>query len=241
MNYAHAAIQFITMTDTGYRHFSLSAEPLMLTIQEKVNSTIILHNDANKLQNSAVRITLLRNARVQVYLCVTEQIVENITIELLLQGDGAHAEVKGIIALDSDESVTIKTAQRHSAPHTQSQVIVKALVADYAQLKYEGLINVDKQAHNTNAAQQNKNMLLSEYARVCARPSLEVHTNEVKCSHGSATGPLDNKQLLYLMSRGIEQKQARHLLMQGFIADVLPSLEYEEIVEKIMKKIDKGA
>lgn len=243
MNSASVLTKIITENNVTYTYFSLSAEPLNLTIQENENVTIILHNDASaQLQNSAVQVTLLHNARAQIYLCVAEQVIETITIELLLLGNGAAAEIKSIIVLDSHESVSIKTVQRHSAPHAQSQVIVKALLADYAQLKYEGLISVDKQAHNTHAAQQNKNMLLSEYARAYARPSLEVHTNEVKCFHGSATGPLDNNQLLYLLSRGIEHRQARRLLMQGFVADVLqglPSVEYEEIVEKIMKKIEK--
>ncbi len=242
MNYASASTKITAESTSNTMYIVLSHDDTVLTIEENVSSTIILQNATAKIQNNTVHITLLRNARAQIYLCVTEQTIETITIELLLHGDGADAEVKSIIALDAHESITIKTVQKHSASHTQSQVIVKALLADYAQLKYEGLISVDKQAHNTTAAQQNKNMLLSEYARAYARPSLEVQTNEVKCSHGSATGPIDSNQLLYLMSRGMAQRQARHLLLQGFIADVLQELstsEYEEIIEKIMKKIEK--
>jgi len=224
-------------------YVAVSDETVTLTVEENTNATVILQdNFSSDVKNAAIQVVLHQNASLRLYFCLAQAIMDRLTIELNLQGAGAHAQIRGIVALYDHESITIKTVQKHTVPNTQSQVLVKALLSDYAQCRYEGLISVDKTAHNTHAAQQNKNIVLSDYARAYARPSLEVETNEVKCSHGSATGPLDKNQLLYLISRGVAKKQAEHLLIRAFIADVLRELPLalqEEMLQTILDKIER--
>ena len=144
-----------------------------------------------------------------------------IKIECILGGKGAHATINGAYIISGIHSVIIETFQHHKAPYTSSTLIMKGALSDQAQANYNGTICIEKDAVQSNASQENKNILLHEGARVVSIPNLEVLNNEVKCFHASAIGRFDVDQLFYAAARGIEIKKAEQLLLEAFFADVL--------------------
>lgn len=205
-------------------------------------ATVILNTDSNNLCVSELYIKTIihQDASLFLYIITTKAERDKQTIEILLQGNRAQATVRGIVALHKKESATIITRQKHYAPHSKSDVMIKGLLAGESHFECEGLIMVDTMAKGTYACQQNKNMLMGSKARARSIPALEVKTNEVKCIHGSATGPFDKNQLLYTMSRGLSYQQARNLLISGFIADImqkLPNSIQKTLLDSIIQKV----
>ena len=110
-----------------------------------------------------------------------------------------------------------RTMQDHVAPATTSDLLFKGAVRDEAKSVYSGLIRVRKEAAGTNAFQTNRNLVLSEGAHVESVPNLEIEANDVRCSHASAVGPIDEEQRFYLESRGIEPEVAERLIVLGLL------------------------
>ncbi|OGB83939.1 hypothetical protein A3F66_02240 [candidate division TM6 bacterium RIFCSPHIGHO2_12_FULL_32_22] len=141
----------------------------------------------------------------------------NLDLSILLAGENSSANIKGAYILDNC-NITINTHQNHLARSTTSSLDIRGLLRNTSKSIYNGKIFIDKIAQFSNATLYNKNILLSEEANAISIPSLEVLTEDVKCSHGSAIGPLDKEQLNYLMARGISPKEAESLLLEAFLS-----------------------
>jgi Fe-S cluster assembly protein SufD len=113
-----------------------------------------------------------------------------------------------------------RTLQDHHAPRTESQLLFQGAVADQARSVYSGLIRIRRGAHGSNAFQTNNNLVLSEGAHADSVPNLDIDENDVRCSHASTVGPVDEEQLYYLESRGIEPAVAERLIVVGFFSDL---------------------
>jgi len=157
-----------------------------------------------------------------------------INLECFLQGAGASATIRGIYNLSGTCNSAVKVLQHHQAAHTSSSVVIKGVLSDMAQAHYHGTISIDKAAHSVNASQENKNILLTDRARVVSIPNLQVLNNEVKCFHGSAIGSIDAQQLLYAASRGIDEAVAKKLLLRAFLADVFNNNELHKKMELLI-------
>lgn len=171
------------------------------------------------LHNIHLRFYVERNAVLLVEIFIAN-VTLDIIIDCVLQGEGAGASIKGVYMADALHKVTMFTMQHHKVGHAQSKLIMKGIVRDNAQAHYHGTIRVEKEAHGTYTSQENKNILLSNGARVISVPNLEVLAHDVRCFHASAIGRFDEKQLLYAASRGIDEKVAQRLLLHAFIADI---------------------
>ena len=112
----------------------------------------------------------------------------------------------------------------------------KVVIDDSSKSVYQGKIYVDSKAQKTDGYQLSKAILLNEKAEFNAKPELEIYADDVKCSHGSASGSLDDDSIFYLMSRGLDQKTAKELLISGFLLDVVEKITDEEI-KKLIKKM----
>jgi Fe-S cluster assembly protein SufD len=113
-----------------------------------------------------------------------------------------------------------RTLQDHHAPRTESQLLFEGAVADTARSVYSGLIRIRKGARGANAFQTNRNLVLSEGAHADSVPNLEIDENDVKCSHASSVGPIDEEQRYYLETRGIDPAVAERLIVLGFFSDL---------------------
>jgi Fe-S cluster assembly protein SufD len=113
-----------------------------------------------------------------------------------------------------------RTLQDHHAPRTESELLFKGAVADNARSVYSGLIRIRRGARGSNAFQTNHNLVLSEGAHADSVPNLDIDDNDVRCSHASTVGPIDEEQRYYLETRGIEPAVAERLIVSGFFTDL---------------------
>ena len=120
--------------------------------------------------------------------------------------------------------------------NTKSYQLIKSVIDDNSKSVYQGKIYVDSKAQKTDGYQLSKAVLLNEQAEFNAKPELEIYADDVKCSHGSASGSLDENSIFYLMSRGLDKKTAKELLINGFLLDVVEKITDEEI-KKLLKNM----
>jgi Fe-S cluster assembly protein SufD len=149
--------------------------------------------------------------------CKTELVTE-------LAGEGAHSEMVGVGFASQDQHFDVHTRHRHLAGRTTSNIDFKAVAADKARTTYTGLIRIEEEARHCEAFQENRNLLLSSQSRADAIPELEIHNQEVSCSHGATVAPVDREQLFYLESRGLQPSEALGLVVRGFLENTLVRL-----------------
>ena len=141
-----------------------------------------------------------------------------------MRAPGSHVDVLGIYIGQGDQHFDHETLQDHSAPHASSNLLFKGAIDDEARSVFRGLIRVHPKAQRTNAYQTNRNLVLSAKARADSLPNLEIQADDVRCSHASAVGPVDEEQRFYLESRGIPSAVAERLIVIGFFDEVLAQL-----------------
>ncbi|PYE56515.1 Fe-S cluster assembly protein SufD [Deinococcus yavapaiensis] len=150
-----------------------------------------------------------------------------------LRGQGASSEMLGLNFASKDQHFDHYTLQHHAAPHAHSDLLYKSVLADTARGVFSGMIKVDLGAQKTDAYQKHRTLLLSSEARNDSIPQLEINANDVRCSHGSTTGPVDAEQLNYLRSRGIPKSLAEKILVTAFLEDVLSRVPLQSVVKYI--------
>lgn len=146
-------------------------------------------------------------------------------IDIVLGGEQATADLGGLFVARGSQISDIHTLLSHEAPAVVSRQNYRGLAADEARGVFHGQIRVEAGGRGTDATQHNKNMLLSKRAQVHSTPALEILTDDVKCKHGSATGQIDQSQLFYLRSRGIDAQEATRILTRAFAAEIVSRLD----------------
>jgi Fe-S cluster assembly protein SufD len=138
-----------------------------------------------------------------------------------LAGQGGSSQLMAAFFGAGDQMHDFRTLQDHDAPRTTSDLLFKGAVRDRARSVYSGLIRIRHGAHGSNAFQTNRNLVLSEGAHADSVPNLEIEENDVRCSHASTVGPIDEEQRYYLESRGVPPGVADRLIVAGFFGDIL--------------------
>jgi Fe-S cluster assembly protein SufD len=144
--------------------------------------------------------------------------------EARLGGQGSESYQLAVYFGDGAQMLDFRTLQDHNAPYTRSDLLFKGAVEDEARSVYSGLVRLRKPAQKANAFQTNRNLVLTEGASAESIPNLEIEANDVRCSHASTVGPIDDDQLYYLESRGIAPEEAERLIVLGFFDDVFARL-----------------
>ena len=155
-----------------------------------------------------------------------------------LVGRGASGTLTAAYFGEREQMLDFRTFQDHAAPDTTSNLLFKGAVGGSSRSVYTGLIRVRKNARGTNAFQTNRNLKLSEHAWAESVPNLEIENNEVRCSHASTVGPVDEDQRFYLESRGVPTAVAERLIVAGFFAEVLEQLPVAPVAKLIQAAID---
>ena len=153
-----------------------------------------------------------------------------------LEGKYSSAFINGIHLLSKNKHHEIRTKTNHLYENTKSYQLIKGVINDSSKSVYQGKIYVDSKAQKTDGYQLSKALLLNEQAEFNAKPELEIYADDVKCSHGSASGSLDDNSIFYLMSRGLNQTTAKELLINGFLLDVVEKITDDEI-KKLLKNM----
>ena len=154
-----------------------------------------------------------------------------------LKGKYSSAFINGIISLNKKKHHEIKTNINHLTESTKSYQLIKSVLENNSKAVYQGKIFVNHEAQKTDGYQLSKAILLNENAEFNAKPELEIYADDVKCSHGSASGSLNKNSIFYLMSRGLNYIQAKDLLLNGFLLDVIEKITENEIKNLIKNSI----
>ncbi len=153
-----------------------------------------------------------------------------------LNGKYSSAFVNGIFNLDNNKSHEIKTSINHLNENTKSYQLIKSVLGQNTKSAFQGKIFVKSNAQKTDGYQLSKAILLSDNAEFNAKPELEIYADDVKCSHGSASGSLNQDSIFYIMSRGLNYNEAKELLINGFLLDVVEKITDNEI-KNLIKNI----
>jgi Fe-S cluster assembly protein SufD len=177
-------------------------------------------------------ITVSHQARSSVYSVVNFAFGGALTrhnITAILDGEGAECTINGLSVLGGGQHVDYNTIIDHAQPHCNSWELFNGVYDDHARGVFNGRIIVRPGAQKTDSKQTSNSLLLSEEARSDSQPQLEIYADDVKCTHGATLGPIDDRSMFYLQSRGLDPEAARNLLTYGFGAEILNSVSLEAL------------
>ena len=161
-----------------------------------------------------------------------------IDAEFDLEGENCDCNVKSALFINKDKHQEIKTKINHLVPNCKSYQKIKSVVDAEGKGVYQGKIYVKDIAQKTNAYQLSKALLLSENSEFNSKPELEIYADDVKCSHGSTSGSVDENSIHYLMTRGLSKKQAIQLLVNGFLNEIIGDIKSNSVRKFIENKIE---
>ena len=154
-----------------------------------------------------------------------------------LNGEYSSAFVNGIFSINNNKHHEIRTIINHLTENTKSYQLIKSVLEDSSRAVYQGKIFVNSKAQKTDGYQLSKAILLNKDSEFNAKPELEIYADDVKCSHGSASGSLNEDSIFYLMSRGLNYQQSKELLINGFLLDVVEKITDPEVKNLIKNMI----
>ena len=154
-------------------------------------------------------------------------------IDVKFTEEGSEAWVDGLYMLNGSQHSDTHSIIDHTVPNCTSHQNYKGVLNDKSHAVFNGKVFVRENAHGTDAQQSNKNLLLSNDARVDTKPQLEIFNDDVKCSHGATVGQLEEEELFYLLTRGLPENLARNLLTYGFAEEIINKIGIESIKEEL--------
>ncbi len=152
---------------------------------------------------------------------------------VVLAGSNGEAHLNGLFSVRGSQLVDNHTLMDHQVPHCESNELYKGIINDKSTGVFNGKIFVRRDAQKTNAYQSSKNILLSDDGTINTKPQLEIYADDVKCSHGTSTGKIDENALFYLNARGIGKESAKKLLLNSFAQEVINKVEVDSLRERI--------
>ncbi len=207
------------------------------------NSQIDHYKVQNKGSQSALFTTtgvnLYRGAKFSSKIITLNGNLTRNCLDVKLLEEQADAELNGLYLVDKSQHVDNQISIEHHAPNCTSNQLFKGILDDRSKAVFSGLIHVRKQAQQTRAYQNNKNLLLTDEAKANTQPRLEIYADDVKCSHGATVGQLNAEAMFYLRSRGIGVEEARKLLMLAFADEVVQKISITPLRNKISSLVEK--
>lgn len=160
-------------------------------------------------------------------------------LNMVLDDEFIESHLNGLYLTNGNQVVDNHTLVDHRKPNCNSNELYKGIIEDKSSATFNGKIYVRKDAQKTNAFQSNKNILLSDDGTINTKPQLEIYADDVKCSHGTSTGKLDEDKIFYLRARGLSEASAKKLLMHAFASEVVDTIKIEALREYVEAKISK--
>ena len=173
-----------------------------------------------------------KNSRIDWFTATLGAKVSRSTINNEL-GEGSEARSYGVHLGNEEQQFDLGSATTHLGNNSNSDMYVRGVLGGKAKAVFRGLIKIDKDAANCDGYQKEETILISDQAGADAIPNLEIMNNEVKCSHGATIGRIDEKQLFYLTSRGVNKEEATRMIVEGFFEPITTKLGRPELFEKI--------
>jgi Fe-S cluster assembly protein SufD len=195
------------------------------------------HNKATTL--NSVFVEQQRDSRVTTHTASLHGGLIRNNLKVTLNGENAQANMYGMAFMDKKQHVDNFTQVIHAKPHCESNQVYKNVLNDYSSGAFSGRIHVLRDAQKTNAFQRNNNLLLTDNANMQTKPQLIIDADDVKCSHGATVGQIDEEALFYLRARGINEDQARLMMMNAFAHEVVKEIKLEPLRDRIDELVEK--
>lgn len=183
------------------------------------------------------RATVDRDASLQWTIAALGSRFSQVSQRVSLVGEGAYSQVNGVMFTQESQQLTYNTFQHHQAPHCRSDFLYKAALQDKSRTVWRGMIGVDPGAQKTDGYQRNDNLLLSENARADSIPGLEILADDVRCTHGSTSGQVDQELIFYAQSRGFTRREAVRMIVTGFFQQIFDRITIESVREALGQSI----
>ena len=179
---------------------------------------------------------LQEHARYKLNLYVLGAVNRRHDINFQLSGEDSKVDLNSAIYADNSQKIETLVNMEHIGERTVSKQVIRGIATSRARISINGRIHIHPNAQYTDASLSNKNLLLDNTARINTKPELEIYADQVKCAHGATVGQINEEEIFYLRSRGIDPDTARHMIAQGFIQSCLVASEFSEHVEKLFKE-----
>lgn len=236
---SHAAVVEDYVSLGAGAAFSNSVTELAAADDAIVSHYLVERENLDSFNVSTLRIELGRNSNVSSHsILLGGGLVRN-NVHPLLNGPGAECLINGLFVGGGRQHLDNYMLVEHASPHGSSRQFYNGILDQQARGVFHGRIVVHKDAQKTDAKQTNRNLLLSDDARVDTKPQLEIRADDVKCTHGATIGRIEDEPLFYLRSRGIDEKSARNLLLYAFAAECLDRMNEQparDFVEQFIRQ-----
>lgn len=219
------------------RLLALRDKAVVIGRGESLRRTVIIYPDTDV---HPVCFVLGADARLDMAVAVMPGVRCNIDIAVILEGEGAEANISGLYLCTGEERINISVELLHKVPHCVSHQLFKGIAGGSSKVSFFGKIIVAQDAQKTEAYQENHNILLSENAAVNTKPQLEIYADDVKCSHGATLGRLDEEEQFYMRSRGITLDEAMALQMISFLSPVVAGIAEDKERQTVRSAIESA-
>ncbi|HSG31848.1 MAG TPA: Fe-S cluster assembly protein SufD [Thermodesulfobacteriota bacterium] len=219
---------YVSLTDSVY--FSNTVSEVIIGENSTVDHYLI-EQDSKKAYNiSSLEVKQSANSNLNSHSFLLGGAIVRNNIHPVLGGQGCNSNINGLFLPSGRQHIDNFMKVEHASPHCDSRQVYNGILADKSKGVFHGRIIVHEDAQKTDAKQTNRNLLLSDTAKIDTKPQLEIYADDVKCTHGATIGQMDKDSLFYLRSRGIEQKLAKAIMLRAFA-----SQNIEDIGDKVIK------
>ncbi len=233
--------EYASASEAGEDHPAFSNGAVELYVGEGASLRYVsLQNwERNVLHFNTIRSQTEKDATIRSLVVSFGSQLSRTNVEAGLSASGGDSEMLGLYFADQNQVLDHHTLQDHIAPNAHSDLLYKGALRDEAIAVFSGLIRVEPGAQKTDAYQTNRNLILgTDDAFAVSLPNLEIMADDVKCSHGSTTGQVDETDLFYLMSRGIPRREAEKLVVFGFFGEITSRIPLKGLKEKLDRAIE---
>ena len=233
-----ASLTVIEKHSGNGRYWKNMETEIKLSANARLNHIRIQEDALESVQTNMVHITMERDSYLNSFSLNLGGGVTRHDIHAVLNGSNIECSLNGINLLAQQQHGDTTIVMEHTAPHCVSNQFYRTILDDEARGVFQGKVHVHKEAQKTDGYQLANAILLSHGCEMDTKPELEIYADDVKCSHGTTTGSLDEEPLFYLRSRGLSEKEAKILLMQAFVDEVADKIEDEALQTQIKEQCE---
>ena len=229
--------EFIDSGNTEEVYFNNCVTEIWVEENASVNHTRVERDSKAAFHVGKTAVTQARSSR---YICNAITLGGKLSrhnLEILQTGEQTETNLNGLTVISGNQLSDTHSALALNYPYSNSNQLQKNIIADKAHGVFNGKIFVPKPAQLTDASQLNRNLLLSPQARVDTKPQLEITADNVKCAHGATVSQLEDDEIFYLQSRGIDENSARHLLINAFAAEIINKIPVPSLRQNLMQLV----
>ncbi len=231
-----AELTLIERHDGAGEYWKNMVSEITLAANAKLTHIRICEDGPEAINTNMVTIKAARDSNYNGFSLNTGGKLTRHEIHAMLEGENIDMHINGLNMLSGEQHGDTTILIEHKAPHCNSHQFYRSLLDDSARCVFQGKVHVHQIAQKTDAYQLSNALLLSPTAEMDVKPELEIYADDVKCSHGSTIGQLDDDPLFYLRSRGLTEAQARMLLLEAFVNEIVDSIGDEALITEVTNK-----